>query len=682
MTSGALDALWQPLRINHLELPNRIYVSAHTMGFTDEDLVGEQLGDYYEERARGGVGLLIAGMECVHHTGWQRPYPKAWREDSGPRYERLAERVHAHGAKIFTQLVHVGIQTYGTEDLDDHHPAFGPSAVASPGYGRIAKEMDFDDIGMIIGAFGRAAELRQMAGIDGVEVHGAHGYLISAFLSTINNKRTDSYGGRVENRCRFALEVGAEIRRRCGEDFPVGFRMSFDEFIGQGGFLPETSAQLLAELNRPGIFDYFSISGGTYHSPWAFFPPASAGVETLNVPNATIAREVVGGKVPIAVAGGVYTVERAAKIIESGAADLVAMTRAHIADPEVANKARTGRANEIRRCVGANQSCVARYAIGAPSTCTVNPAAGRENRFSLTAIKPSSAPRRIEIVGAGPAGLKFAEAAAQRGHLVTVFERDDEPGGQIRWAARLPNLARWGDMVDDLVKSVSRLGVQVQLGVTSTAESLTASNADLIVLATGARFDKSGFSVLRPDREGIPGAGEGTVLDPIDAARSPELCGDRVVIIDEAGNTASTGVARLLATVGKEVHIVTMTPTVALHAFTTAEAPGVLYPALRGLGVQFHTNTTVNALGPNSVSLMDIYSREQTELRADTVVVNLHRFSQNELHHELLAAGIAAHRIGDCLAPRQVDDAMYEAVELGFALEDLFASSRPPSLAP
>jgi hypothetical protein len=547
----------------------------------------------------------------------------------------------------------------------------GPSGVPSPLYGRIAKAMEREDIEEVIDAFGRSAELAQAAGIDGVEVSGAHGYLLNSFMSKLNNRREDEYGGSVANRARLTIEVGQEIRKRCGADFPVGLRMIFEEFVGEGGFQPDDSAALLKEIHGAGVYDYFGISGGTYHTQWSTILPASSGLETPYVEHAARARETVGEEVPITVACGVYQVERAAEIVAAGQADLVAMTRAHLADPELVRKAREGRGREIRRCIGANQGCVHRQAIGGPSTCTVNPVVGRESRWGLATVGKDSTRRRLYVVGAGPAGMKAAEIASSRGHHVTLVDRDDQLGGQIRLAAKLPKRGRWADMIDDLSRSLERNGVEIELGVEATADSAAEAGADLVVVATGATFDKSGFSVFRPDRAAIPGAGEGNVLDPAEVTIDPARCGKRVLIIDDFGDTTAMGVAQLLADGGHEVEIATMAPLVGGQAMLTFDAPLIVYPSLVKAGVKFSPSTTVQSIDGSTITMVDVWSQEARTAEFDSVVVNMLRKPNDGLYLELRERGVPVRRIGDAVAPRRVDEAIYEGFELGMDVDSL-----------
>ncbi|CAB4929036.1 unannotated protein [freshwater metagenome] len=677
MSPENLDPLWEPLKIGGIEVPNRIFVSAHMMAFGDEPIVHDRYINYYEERARGGVGLLITGAEGTGPKGWHAPHFQAWREDASPRYQALANAVHQHGTKIFTQLWNPGLQDHGMMDLDNHHPTYGPSGVQSPFYGRIAKAMETEDIQEFINDFARCAELAQANGIDGVEVAGGHGYLINAFLSPFNNRREDEYGGSPENRARFAIEIGQEIRRRCGDDFPIMFRMIFEEFVGPAGANPQDSAELLKALHAAGVYDAFNISGGTYHSMWSTIMPASAPLDTPYVDDAALAKATIGAEVPVAVACKIYELETAAEVITSGKADLVAMTRAHLADPHLIKKAREGRRAEVRRCVGMNQGCVHRQFIGAGSSCTVNPVVGREGRWGSTKLGSAGTQRRVLVVGGGPGGMKFAEIAAGQGHDVTIWEKGDKLGGKLHHAAQMPGRQRWADLVTDLSAAVERAGVTVQFGTEATADNIREFGADMTVIATGGHFDHSTFSVLRPDRNAIPGADPAKILDPVQVLEHPELVGDNVVIIDDFNEPPSYGTALNLASQGKKVTRVTMNPGTLAAGYNVYDGYGGVYASLGQSGVVHHTETTVNEITDEGVSITQIWTHETQTVPADTVIVTMLRKPNDELYFELKNAGIPVRRIGDAVAPRRVDEAIYEGFELGLGLEAAIAESKP-----
>ncbi len=421
---------------------------------------------------------------------------------------------------------------------------------------------------------------------------------------SLTNRRTDEYGGSTENRCRFAIETATEIRRRTGAVFPLGIRLSFDEYLGEAGITAEMSEEILSRLDDTRLFDYFSVTAGNYHTIREWVPSMSGGLDGNLAPDAARAKAAISNRVPVMVASAIRRVERAAEIVAGGQADMVAMTRAHLADPEIVNKARAGRSREIRRCVGANQGCLRRLFDHGMITCTVNPAAGRER--TLGAAEPSVQPRRVLVVGGGPAGMKLAETAAEDGHAVTLLERSDRLGGQLLLAGRLPNRGNWLQMAEDLAASLERLGVEVRLGAEASAEAVARFGADDVFLATGASFDRSGYSISTPHRDGIPGADGEQVLDPAAAIADPENCGQKVVIVDDNGDHLPLGLALLLAEGGRSVEVVSSELFAGSRLIVTGDIPW-LYPQMKEAGVAVTSQAVADRIEPGSVTVSSIW---------------------------------------------------------------------------
>ena len=428
---SALDVLWEPVRIGPVTTANRIVVPAHQTHFPMEegDLIGDRYIAYMEERARGGAGLLVVEAGAVHPSAARDGLINAYLPEIVPGMRRLAEAVHRHESLLFAQLSHMGNQDPGTSVLDEWHALSAPSAIPSVVYGRVPKAMTREEIASVVEGYGQTAANSREAGLDGAEISAGHGYLMCQFLSPLTNLRTDDYGGSLENRCRFAVEAATEVRRRAGADFALGIRLSFDEGVGDAGLTPEMSEQVVSLLDGTGLFDYFSITGGNYHTGHEWVPSMGSGYDGNFAPDAERAKSAVSSGAAVAVASTIRTLERAAEIVDRGQADLVGMTRAHIADPDLVSKARAGRGGEIRRCVGANQGCLRRLFEHGMITCTVNPVAGRELTFGRDERKAER--RKVAVVGGGPAGMKLAETAAQAGHEVVLLEREDRLGGQL-----------------------------------------------------------------------------------------------------------------------------------------------------------------------------------------------------------------------------------------------------------
>ena len=660
-----LDVLWQSIAVGGVRLPNRIVFSGHSAGFR-----GAQYASYLAERARGGTGLIVTGAIPVHPTfdnggaSWT-----AYDKGSVAEIRTVVEAVHVHGSPLFVQLGHAGVHSPGAPATRYRGLVFGPSALPSPHFGVIAKAMTRADIEEITDGFVAGARHAQEAGADGVEIHAAHGLLLSQFLSPLFNVRTDEYGGDVAKRARLVREIGAAVRERCGAGFAVGLKLNFDEFVGEPGITPAEAEQTIRLLHAAALFDYFSISGGSYHAFHYMVAPESSGLSGQFVAHAQLARAAIGGEVPVMVTGRIRTVAQAAEVVEGGAADLVGMIRAQIADPDIVRKSRAGGFAEVRHCVGANQGCWRRVNAVGSISCTVNPLTGRESQWGTKLGDRAGRTRRVLVVGGGPAGMKFAETAATRGHEVVLVERDMELGGQIRYAARLPYRAAWARLVDDLAASLERLGVEVRLGVPATAADARSHAAELTVVATGSVWDETGFAVRRVGVAGIPRATDTHVIGPIAALAAPQACGERVVIVDDNGDHLPLGLAEGLATTGHSVTVVTAHPTVGHRLGTDSTVDFAwVYPRMLSAGVRVVGFSYLEEVERDHVTLSNVWTGAQDRIGADTVILCMMRHTDDALYHELAQDGAAVVRIGDCVAPREVDDALFEAVREGIAV--------------
>ncbi|MEX2613061.1 MAG: NAD(P)-binding protein, partial [Gaiellaceae bacterium] len=371
--------------------------------------------------------------------------------------QRLTGAVHEHGVVIFEQLNHFGLNA-SSDSTDDPRVLWGPSAVKSPAYGETPKAMEQKDIQEVVEWWGRCAELSREGGFDGTEVHISHSYLLHQFLSPLYNKRTDEYGGSFENRLRFAREVIDEVRRRVGPDFVVGARISLSDFI-PGALDIEDAVRVAQELEADGRIDYVNVTAAGYHNIFMAIQPSDAPDGYL----IDLTAKVKAGleRLPVFTVGGIKDPELAEEILAAGNADMVAMTRAQIADPEFANKVRDGREDEIYHCIRGNQGCIGRVFKGLPISCTVNPQTGRERK--LGGLPPAGSPARWLVVGGGPAGMKAAETLAKRGHGVTLVEKEDRLGGQVNLILKTPGRDEFGWITRDLETQMRKAGVDVRL---------------------------------------------------------------------------------------------------------------------------------------------------------------------------------------------------------------------------
>jgi len=479
---------------------------------------------------------------------------------------------------VVVQLGHWGCEDVGSQHLWNFRELWAPSDVPSMLYGEHPRPLEQEDMQELIEGYVATALNAQEGGCDGVEFHAAHGYLGMQFLSPLFNRRTDEYGGTTENRCRFALQVATAIRERCGRDFPLGIRVCFDEMNPTGaGITAEEGERIVRVLAASGLYDYFNITGGAGYTAHNFIAPMTGELREQFVPYAERVKAIVD--VPVFMAGSVTDIHHAAALVAAGKVDVVAMTRAHIADPELVSKARSGRIDEIRPCAAINQGCINRVFLGREMSCTQNPTVGREAEWGLGTLKQAETPGQIVVVGGGPAGMKAAEVAAARGHHVTLYEREDELGGQARLAAMLPTRSRWGTVIRTLERAMERGKVDVQLGVDATPEMIERCQPDAVVMATGSRFATSGWSVARGERAGIPGLDEVGPLTPGDVLRDPDACGDDVLIVEENSGYAPLGLAELLADRGRRVRLVSRSMFIGEKVFATLDLPHV-YPRL------------------------------------------------------------------------------------------------------
>jgi hypothetical protein len=529
--------------------------------------------------------------------------------------------------------------------------------------------MQADEIESLIEGFVRTAVHSQEAGADGVEIHGAHGYLLHAFLSPLMNHRTDEWGGSVQNRARIVLEIARRIRERCGAALVVGAKLTADEFAGPQGITYAETEATIRVLHASGLFDYFGLSAGNYGGFHRLVVPAIAEISGHTAEFGAIARRAVNFEVPVMVTGTIRTIERAAEIIAAGQADIVGMLRAHIADPDIVVKAKAGRIEEIRRCIGANQGCWRRLARDGIISCTVNPITGREAEWGTAANIAAPDRRRVLVIGGGPAGMKLAETAARRGHEVTLVEREEELGGQVRFARRLPHRDSWGHLIEDLTRSLTRLNVDVRVSTEMTAAGARGFGADAIVVATGSTWETTGRSVHVPATDRVVRADGAHVIDPISAISDPESCGRNVVIADDNGTYLPLGLAEQLASTGRDVTIVTPLAGVGskLGAELTAEL-GWAYPRIVRAGVKVRPYSYVQRIEAGTAVIGSVWGEEPETMAADTVITVLLRKANDGLFLELYAQDQDVQRIGDCLAPRELDHALFEGARVGHAL--------------
>jgi mycofactocin system FadH/OYE family oxidoreductase 2 len=643
---------------------NRIMQTAHVKLFAHDAVDSQRNVDYQAARAKGGAGLLITGNRVVHPTS-TTGFPRvawAYLPDALEADRRLTDAVHEHDTLIFAQLNHFGLNA-SSDSADDLRVLWGPSAVKSPAYGETPKAMEHEDIQEVVEWWGRSAELTREGGFDGTEVHISHSYLLHQFLSPLYNKRTDEYGGSFENRLRFAREVIAEVRRRAGSDWVVGVRISLTDFV-PGGLDVDDAIHVAQDLEHDGGIDYVNVTAAGYYNIWRAIEPSDEPDGYLVELSAQVKASV---SLPVFTVGGIKDAALAEEILSAGKADMVAMTRAQIADPEFANKAREGREDEIVHCIRGNQGCIGRVFKGLPIACTVNPAAGRERRFGGP-LPPADPPARWLVAGGGPAGLKAAATLAERGHEVTLAERAEELGGQVNLILRTPGREEFRWVVTDLGRQLDRFGVDVRLATEATPALVDELAPSGVVVATGAVPSRSGYSSLNPLVETLPGVDQDNVLTGWDVLLGERPVGRRVVVLDDDGTRAAAGVCEVLLDRGCEVELVSRWNALFPTTLTTLDMAH-LYSRLLGKGLTYRLNAWASAIDGDRVTVFNLYTTgAETIEGVDTVVLAAGAKADDELYVALKGRVENLHRIGDCVAPRKLDHAIYEGYLAGLEL--------------
>jgi 2,4-dienoyl-CoA reductase (NADPH2) len=666
-----LKRLLTPLSIGDLELRNRIVMTAMHLNYTPDGRVNDRIAAFYEERARGGTGLIIVGgcnINDISGAMWLLDM----RDDACVEgHAILADTIKKHGAAAACQLYHAG--RYSHSISMEGRQALAPSPIASRFTGEEPREMTQEDIEQTKSDYAEAARRVKEAGYDMVEVLACTGYLIPQFFSPTVNVRSDAYGGPLENRMRFGLEVADAVREAVGPAFPVSFRIDGHDYM-EGGNTNKEWAQFAAELEKHGV-SVINVTGGWHETRVPQLP--------MSVPRAGLAYLAAGVKskvgIPVIASNRISDVFVADEILRMGMADLVTMARALITDPYLAEKAYEGRYEAITHCIGCNQGCFDHVFYLQPVTCTLNPRAGRELEYEL---KPAGKPRRVAVVGGGPAGMKAALTAAERGHQVTLFERSDVLGGQLNLAAIPPGREEFWTAVEDLDVQLDDAGVEFRLETEATADLLKEEGFDAVIVATGARQ-------VVPPIPGIDGPNVVMAWDILDGREDPE--GENIVIIGGGAVGSETGM--YVASIGtisadtlfylfmnnaedidtlkdlcsqgiKKVTVVEMLDKVCRDVGISTR--WTILQDMRHLGIEMRKNAVARRIEPDRV-VVEVDGVEE-ELPADTVIVAAGSCPASELATELKEAGMEVYLVGDAKEARKAIEAIQEGYEAGLAI--------------
>lgn len=645
--------LFTPKKIGSLMIKNRILSTGHMTSYVENGIPTDRLIAYHKERAKGGAGLIIMEANAIHPTAFfTADTICAFKDEVIPYYKKLAEAVHPYGTKMFVQLFHPGREVFpsGTS------VAVAPSSVPADRFRIIPKELELEEIKDIIKGYADTALRVKTGGLDGVEIVASHGYLPSQFWSPRLNLRKDEYGGQsLENRLRFLKDIVEEVRGKVGSDFVVGLRLSVDDLEDEGAEYGEIQEILRYIDKQIGGLDYFNLTGGssaTYASSAFIVPPAPVPPAHFASHAAKIREQV---SVPIFVAGRINDPVIAENVLANGQADMVGMTRAMICDPHMPNKALREEFDRIRVCIGCDQACIGHMQLDIPISCLQNPVTGRELQYAD--MPKAQKVKSIAIIGGGPAGMKAAAIAAERGHRVTLLEKSDELGGQVKLARKVPGREEFGELVSNLKRDLDYYRVDVRLNVEATKEMILNMAPDEVIIATGG-------NPYIPHAKGMDLPHVVTAWDILSRRKEP---GKKVVVADWKGDMTGVGVALYLKELGCDVELVTSCYQVG-HSIQEKVRSFVLTQLFLN-EVEMTSQYKISEVTEDSVAFSNIYTGQKIKREnVDTVVLAYGLLQENSLFHQLKEHVSTIHRIGDSLIPRTVEEAILEGFELAVNL--------------
>jgi mycofactocin system FadH/OYE family oxidoreductase 2 len=645
--------LFSPLKIGSVEVKNRISFQPHLTNFAVNQLPSERQMYYWGERAKGGAGLIITEEMSVHPT--DMAYEKlidVYHPEVIPGFRKITDYVHQYDSKIFAQLNHNGQQCDGAIS---RLPVWAPSAMPDVLFRETPKEMEPEDIEEVARYFAKSAIHAREGGFDGIELQFGHSSLARQFLSPLTNFRGDEYGGSLENRMRAPLKFISAVRKAVGNDFTLGIRMCADEMIPGGLDLAQVQ-EICARFEASGLIDFNDLSIATFynlylvegsmHTPLGYTIPLAAGI-----------RERV--KIPVFCTGRINDPVMAEKVLAAGQADMIGMCRALICDPYLPKKAFEGRLEDVRYCIACNQGCIGRMGVNKSLGCVQNPAVGMEKQWGEGTLTQAPVKKKVMVVGGGPGGMWAAKMAGRRGHQVTLIERGAELGGQVLTAMKGAGRDEFGVIIRNEKGQVDKAGVTVHLGVEATTEQLLSEHPDVVIVATGSQ----------PKQCPVGGADGPGVFNVWQVLNGEADLGEHICLIDYDGHHRATSTAEFLANLGKKVHIITSSLFIGAELGPSQD----LYLSrqrLLGKGVHFTPDIAVmevkGEVGEKTVTGFNVYSNVWDQWGPfDSLVLAMGQKVDDALYMSLKGKVPELYRIGDSVAPRKVDMAIWEGHRVG-----------------
>lgn len=659
--SSTFPNLFRPLKLAHLTLKNRIVFGAHTANMSEGGLPGERHRGYYEERALGGAAMIVVEPVPVHRTAvLTRGNFKHSTDEIIPHFRKITDAVHRHGTVICHQLYHVG--QHGDFD-NSFEPNWSPSGLPSFHDSDGSHAMSESEIEEAIDGFVAAARRAKESGFDGVELFAAYHALIDQFWTPFSNRRVDKWGGSLENRCRFSFEIIRRIRAIAGNDFIIGLAVNMEPSV-KASLSMEALQEIIAWHDARALMDYVTCGTGSYFEFTGIIPNVFF-ADKLGVPYAEALKQVVK-HAKIQAESHIRTPENAEYVIAAGQADLVSIVRGQIADPHLANKAKGGRAEDIRPCLSCNQMCWGRRYRDYWISCLINPSAGREFEWGGDRFTPAQRPKKVLVIGGGVSGLEAARVAAERGHQVTLAEASSRLGGQFHLAGLQPRRQQIMDFLDWYARQLEKLQVKVLLNTYFESEDIAAFGADEVIIATGSQPNAHGFQRAIPHFDEIPGLEHGNVWTAEDVMSRSARLGRRVLVLDEGANWKGAGTALHLAEQGHEVTLVTPAPSVMMEMART-NADVQLRQRLRELGATLITEGAITEWHGDGATIL-VFGAKDRHICADSLVLSTTNVPERSLSEELLRKSLPHNIVGDAVAARTAVMAIYEGRKLAMKL--------------